>query len=168
MGFKPYVLLTALALLLLAVVTRSELSLLGLSVFPAAAILETRRDLETVASDLSKVGIKSQAPAMIVGKSGIKHEFALAVMGGEGKAKVVVDTELSIKDVDEMKVLKFYVKVFDVSPERAVLCVSPRLNERARSLAKEYQILVAEDDVPRNLIAAAEELVRQIASGAAK
>jgi hypothetical protein len=167
LGFKPYVLVAALALLLLTFGPRLELSLLGLSVLPAAAILEARRDMETVASDLSKDGTKSQAPATIIGKSGIKHEFALAVMSREGKAKVVVDTELSIKEVDEMKVLKFYVKVFDVSPEKAVLCVSPRLNERARSLAKEYQIMVAEDEVPRNLIAAAEGLVRQLAGGAA-
>jgi hypothetical protein len=66
-----------------------------------------------------------------------------------------------------MKVLKFYDKVFDVSPEKAELCVSPRLNERSRSLAKEYQIMVAEDEVPRNLIAAAEGHVRQLAGGAA-
>ena len=168
MGFRPYVLTAVLAAAAVGLRIGLPYALLALSFVPAAAILETRRDLETVASELSKDGIKSQAPAMIVGKSGIKHEFALAVVGGDGKPKVVVDTELSIKDVDEMKVLKFYVKVFDVSPGKAVLCVSPRLNERGRSLAKEYQILVAEDEVPKNLVTAAESLLRKIASGAEK
>jgi hypothetical protein len=165
--FMPYVLLAAFGLLTAGLSFGTPLTLLGLSLLPAAVVLEARRDLESVAADLSREGIKSQAPAMITGKSGIKHEFALAVVGGDGKPKVVVDTELSIKDVDEMKVLKFYVKVFDVSPDKAVLCVSPRLNERAKSLAKEYQIIIAEDEVPKNLISATEKLVKQIAGGAA-
>ena len=121
--------------------------------------METKGDFESMAGALNRRGIRAQAPAAIVGKSGVKHEIAIALVPDSGKAKIVVDTELSVKDVDEMKVLKFYVKVFDVGPEKAVLCVSPRLGERAATLAKEYGITVLEDDVPRRLIPMAEKVV---------
>ena len=96
-----------------------------------------------------------------MGKSGVKHEFAFALVPDSGKTKIVVDTELSVKEVDEMKVLKFYVKVFDVNPEKAVLCVSPKLGARAATLAKEYGITVLEDDVPKRLIPMAEKIVNE-------
>jgi len=132
--------------------------------FPIATlplVLETKGDFETIATELNKKGVKAHAPAAIIGKSGVKHEFAFALMPDTGKARIVVDTELSVKEVDEMKVLKFYVKVFDVSPEKAVLCVSPKLGARAATLAKEYGITVLEDDVPRRLIPMAEKVVNE-------
>ena len=134
----------------------------------SAVLLESVSGFEAMASDLNKKGAKAHAPASIVGKSGVKHEFAFALMPDSTKAKVVVDTELSVKDVDEMKVLKFYVKVFDVDSEKAILCVSPRLNERAANLAKEYGISVLEDDVPKKLIAKAAQAVKEIMSTGAK
>ena len=124
-------------------------------------VVDAKGDFETMASELNRRGVKACAPAAIVGKSGVKHEFAFALVPESGKAKIVVDTELSVRDVDEMKVLKFYVKVFDVGPEKAVLCVSPRLGERAATLAKEYGITVLEDGVPRKLIPMAEKVVNE-------
>ncbi len=116
---------------------------------------------ESMASELDKKGTRAFAPAAITGKSGVKHEFAFALVPGSGKPKVVIDTELSVKEVDEMKVLKFYVKVFDVSPEKAVLCVTPKLGERAATLAKEYGIVVIEDETPKQLVAKAESIVKE-------
>ncbi len=92
------------------------------------------------------------SPATLVGNSGIRHEFAFAVVPESGKPAVVIDTELSVGDVDDTKVLKFYVKVFDVRPEKAILCVSPKLSQRAAALSREYGIEVLEDEVPRNLV----------------
>ena len=141
-----------------------------LFVLPAAPlplVVEAKGDFETMASEMNRRGMKAHAPAAIVGKSGVKHEFAFAVMPDPGRAKIVVDTELSVKEVDEMKVLKFYVKVFDVDPEKAVLCVSPKLGARAATLAKEYGITVLEDDVPKRLIPLAEKVVNEfVGSGA--
>jgi hypothetical protein len=139
---------------------------LGLALTPAGMFLQSGRDFESMATDLSKKGLIAKAPASIIGKSGVKHEFAFALVPETGKAKIVLDTELSVKEVDEMKVLKFYVKVFDVGPEKSVLCVSPKLGARAATLAKEYGIVVIEDDVPRKLIPLAEKLVNEtIGSG---
>jgi hypothetical protein len=136
-------------------------SLFVLPAVPFALALENRADFESMASELNRKGVRAHAPAAIVGKSGVKHEFAFALMPDSGKTKIVVDTELSVKEVDEMKVLKFYVKVFDVGPEKAVLCVCPRLGERAATLARDYGITVLEDDVPRRLIPMAEKVVNE-------
>ena len=142
--------------------------LLALPLTPLALVVETKGDFETMASEMNRRGIKARAPAAIIGKSGVKHEFAFALVPEPGRAKIVVDTELSVKEVDEMKVLKFYVKVFDVGPEKAVLCVSPKLGARAATLAKEYGITVLEDEVPKRLIPMAEKVVNEFAGLGAK
>jgi len=139
----------------------SPVTLFALPLASAVLVVETKGDFESMAVELNRRGMKAHAPAAIVGKSGVKHEFAFALVPDTGKAKIVVDTELSVRDVDEMKVLKFYVKVFDVGPEKAVLCVCPRLGARAATLAKEYGITVLEDDVPRKLIPMAEKVVNE-------
>ena len=125
---------------------------LGAVMFAPVALMASVTDFESLANSLGKKGVDAHAPALITGKSGVKHEFDLAVRRGADAVKVVVDSELSVKEVDEMKVLKFYVKVFDVGPERAILCVSPRLSKRAAALAREYGIEVLEDDVPKKLV----------------
>jgi hypothetical protein len=163
MKLRPLMMALLLMFALWASGLSSPASLLSLSLLSSVFVLESQRDFESVAAELSKQG--AQAPAFIMGKSGVKHEFAFAIIPPSKKAKVVVDTELSVKEVDEMKVLKFYVKVFDVSPEKAILCVSPRLGERARSLAKEYGIMVLEDEVPRKLIGMASEAVQKAMVG---
>jgi hypothetical protein len=136
-------------------------SMFALSLTSAAFLLESLGDFESVAASLAGKGKQAKAPAQIVGKSGVKHEFSLAEFSKSGgDPEVVVDAELSVKDVDEMRVLKFYVKVFDVSPKKSILCVCPRLTERASSLAKEYGITVLESDVPRKLVQmAANEII---------
>ena len=146
---------------LLSFKAAGTLHLLSIPLAGTALLADAKDGFETMASDLNRKGMKAQAPATIIGKSGVKHEFAFALVQDPGKAKVVVDTELSVRDVDEMKVLKFYVKVFDVGPEKAVLCVSPRLATRAATLAKEYGITVLEDEVPKKLIPMAEKFVNE-------
>jgi len=159
------ILAAVLPLTAIILVRESAATLLfSLPIAPLPLVVESKGDFESMANSLNRKGFKAQAPAAIVGKSGVKHEFAFALTPDAGKAKIVVDTELSVGEVDEMKVLKFYVKVFDVGPEKAVLCVCPRLGERAATLAKEYGITVLENDVPRKLIPMAEKVVNEIAA----
>ncbi len=133
----------------------------GLTFLPVGLVVMSDSGFERVASGLSQRGIRAQSPASIVGKSGVKHEFALAVLQDAGKTKLVVDTELSVEPVKEMRVLKFYVKVYDVGPEKAVLCVSPNLEPRAADLAKDYGITVLEDDIPKRLVPKVERVVKE-------
>ena len=138
-----------------------SLALLGAPMAGLTALVEPRSGFETIADELNRKGVKALAPASIVGKSGVKHDFAFAVVPDSGKVRIVLDTELSVKEVDEMKVLKFYVKVYDVSPDKAVLCVCPKLATRASALAREYGITVLEDDLPKRLIPLAEKVVTE-------
>jgi hypothetical protein len=165
LGFKTLFLVAAIEVGLRVLGVTSSPPVFAFSLLASALILESRRDFDSVASELGKKGVRAQAPAVLMGKSGVKHEFAFAVLEEEGKARVVVDTELSVREVDEMKVLKFYVKVFDISPAKAILCVCPGLGQRAKSLAKEYGITVLEDEVPRNLIPKASEAVEKMLQG---
>ncbi len=132
---------------------------LPLALHPSAFILTSMTGFGGLADGISKKGKNARAPAVIVGSSGVKHEFAFAITPESKKPKVVVDTELSVEDVDDTKVLKFYVKVFDVQPEKAILCVTPKLSERAAALAREYGIEVLEDEVPRRLVERAAEVI---------
>jgi hypothetical protein len=144
---------------LFVLATRVHPSFSLLSLLASGLVLESFSGFEGIAEGLNRKGNKAHAPAAIVGSSGIRHEFAFAVIPDSGKPKVVVDTELAVQDVDDTKVLKFYVKVFDVRPERAILCVSPKLSSRAATLAKEYGIEVLEDEVPRKLLKLAEKAI---------
>jgi len=159
LGFKRFLLAASVPLALMALMPHGTLSAFGFSLFFSALVLESGTDFESMAGALVKKGMRAQAPAAIVGKSGVKHEFAFAVVPDSGKPKIVIDTELSVKEVDEMKVLKFYVKVFDVSPDKAVFCVTPKLGERAATLAKEYGIVVLENDTPKKLVPMAAHVV---------
>ena len=131
----------------------------------SVALLASEKDFESMAKKLSGSGVQASSPAVLTGKSGIRHEFSLAVGGASSKPKVVVDEALSVKEVSELKVLAFYVKVFDVGPEKAILCVSPRLDEKAKSLAKEYKITVLENEQPRKLIPMAGDAIKGILAG---
>lgn len=165
MGVRALLLIAAFEVSLRILGVNSTASIFAFSLVASGIMLESRRDFEAVAADLSKRGVKAQAPAALVGKSGVKHEFAFAVLEDGGKPRVVVDTELSVREVDEMKVLKFYVKVFDISPDNAILCVCPGLGQRAKALANEYKITVIEDEVPRNLIPKAAEMAQKMLQG---
>ena len=159
MNLKLVAGLVGLQLLLRASGSLNLGSFLALSILSSVILLESQRDFDAIAAELSSAGKKASAPCIITGKSGVKHEFSFGLLDDSGPPRVVVDTELSVKEVDEMKVLKFYVKVFDVSPGDAVLCVSPKLSDRAGSLAKEYGITVLENEVPRNLIPMARKVI---------
>jgi len=119
-----------------------------------AAVFEppsNEMDLSSVAESYNKQGKTARAPAKIAGKSGIEHKFALAVLEA-GEPRVVADTALSVSDVDETRVLAFYVKVFDVGAANSILCVAPRLNPKAKLLANQYGIVVLESEEPRKLV----------------
>jgi hypothetical protein len=153
--------LVAASFLGLVYLVHPVVSMAYLFMVPSAFALQSTT-FDDLAQSLGKKGIKAGAPASLMGKSGVKHEFAFALLPEGGKAKMVVDTELSVNEVDEMKVLKFYVKVFDVGPEKAILCVSPKLNGRAAVLAHEYGIEVFENDVPKKLVGLAEKAVEDV------
>lgn len=126
---------------------------------PRVSDTSSNEDFEGLAKHLKRSGVEASAPASLAGKSGANHEFAFAAHLMSGDSLVVVDTALSMREVEEIKVLSFYAKVFDVSPEHALLCVSPRLGPRGKQLASEYNIAVMENEIPRQLVTMVERYI---------
>lgn len=109
-------------------------------------------DLSKLVSRFNIDNRNAKAPVKLVGKSGVRHEFAFAVTTKDGGVQLVADITLSSSEVDETKVLAFFIKVFDVGAKHAVLCVTPRLNKRAEALAKQYGIVVLKSEEPGKLV----------------
>jgi hypothetical protein len=116
------------------------------------ALMGTEVDFGSLAKRLSAAGHQASASGKVTGKSGVKHQFSFMVMGADGSPEVVAETALSVTDVDETKVLAFFVKVFDVKAKHAILCASPRLNPGAQALANQYKIITIEHEKPRELV----------------
>ena len=126
--------------------------LITLSVIASAFLMGTQVDFESLAKRYIEAGFPASSSASVVGASGIRHQFAFAVTSGKAIPDVVVDTALSVTEVEETKVLAFFAKVYDVRPKAAILCVSPRLNSGAAELARQYAITVLEHERPRELM----------------
>jgi len=129
--------------------------------------MTAHEDFEALAKRLTGSGMKATAPAVLVGRSGARHEFALAVQSPGGGPKVVVDAALSLKAVDDIQVLSFYAKGFDLSPEHALLCVSPHLGASGKELAQEYKISVLENEVPKMLVPMAAKYLEDLLKASA-
>jgi hypothetical protein len=123
------------------------------AVLSSAIGLGTRFDFESLAKRYIDAGYLASTSSSVLGASGVKHNFAFTVSGEDGVVQAVADTVLSVTEVDEVKVLGFYAKVYDVKPKAAVLCVSPRLSPGAAELARQYGFFVLEHEKPRELIA---------------
>ena len=121
--------------------------------FLSSAIgMGTQVNFESLAKKYINSGHLATTSSSIMGASGVKHNFAFAVTRDDGVVQVVADTALSVTEVEEVKVLGFFAKVFDVKPKSAILCVSPRLSPGAAELARQYGLFVIEHERPRELI----------------
>jgi len=114
--------------------------------------LGTQVDFEALANRYIAAGHLASTTSSLVGASGVKHRFDFEISREDGVVQVVADTVLSVAEVDEVAVLKFFTKVYDVKPRAAVLCVSPRLSRGAADLAREYKLFVIEQEKPNELI----------------
>lgn len=96
-------------------------------------------------------GHVADAPGTLLGNSGIKHAFSFVVSSKDGAPEAVVDEPLPHPEVNEMKVLAFFAKVYDVKPKTAVMCLSSRIGAAAAGLAEEYKIVVLQNENPEQL-----------------
>lgn len=119
-------------------------------------------DLRPIIVEGVKLGLHVRSPAIVKGKSGVEHEFLIAFWKGvryTDSPDIIVEISLSDEPVDEMMVLALYAKIIDVGVKKAILAVTPGLNENARKLARIYGIEVVEsrdfdkitDDIKKNL-----------------
>jgi len=105
-----------------------------------------------------------KSPAAFIGKSGVRHTFSFSVGEGE-KPDIVCDVIIGKVDQDETRVLSLFIKVFDVGPKRAILCVSPRLTKEAVRLAMLYNIITLESPDPSRLPQMIEGVLKRMGDG---
>jgi len=86
----------------------------------------------------------------VEGKSGVLHVFDAAAKEADGRL-VVVDIAHSDEDeaVDEIPLLRFYVKCFDTDSEKRILLCIPRATENVKKLAPVFSIKIVECRDPR-------------------
>lgn len=122
-------------------------------------------DLRPLLLEGAKLGLHARSPAIVKGKSGVEHEFSIAFWKNVMLTTIpdiVVEIHLSDEVVNEMTVLALYAKMIDVEVRKAILAVTPELNENARKLAKIYGIQVAESRDLNELIENTKKSLRSL------
>ncbi|MDG6935685.1 MAG: GTP-binding protein [Nitrososphaerota archaeon] len=97
------------------------------------AMEEVKDDpFEATIKALRNLSIDVEYPAAVTGKSGIKHEFSIAL---HGSTYTVVDILVQPKAIGSQSVLAFIAKCNDTEPSRKILVCVPKLEDEAKKLA---------------------------------
>ncbi|MGC8936637.1 MAG: hypothetical protein ACP5KV_04650 [Candidatus Methanomethylicaceae archaeon] len=91
---------------------------------------------------LESSGLSLINPA-VKGKSGVVHVFNAVANDGDGTI-FAVDVAHSNGPVDEIQLLRFYVKCIDTDPEKRILLCIPGANDAARRLAPVFGVTLVE------------------------
>jgi len=117
-------------------------------------------DFQSILKKAAGEGWTIQAPAVLRGKSGVEHHFAFAVWN-EGRdpsrnpPDLLADALVSEVEVDSNQVFASLAKIFDVKPCESILIAVPKASEKARMIARSYDIKIVEAEK----VAKVEELV---------
>ncbi|MEM2910248.1 MAG: hypothetical protein QXO01_04195 [Nitrososphaerota archaeon] len=111
-------------------------------------------NLTPIIQRVSALGWVAKKNYGIRGKSGIEHNFTLALWPYEYGLKktpdVVVDIHTGV--VEEIQVLGLYAKIIDTEIRNAMLTAVPMASEKAKALAKYYGIIIVEAEDTEALI----------------
>lgn len=120
-------------------------------------------NFDDLIDNLQKEGYVAKHSAVLKGSSGVEHNFKLAVwdLKTSDKVKYVIDVEVEENEVTEIKVLSFFAKAFDVRAEKRVLVAIPSLTQKAREMAKNYNILVVENLDPSGVVSAVLDVIKK-------
>jgi len=105
-----------------------------------------------------------RSPAALTGKSGVRHTFSFS-LGDAEKPEIVCDVIVGKMEQDETRVLSLFIKVFDVGPKQAILCVSPGLTKEAERLAMLYNIVTLESPDTSKLPQMIEGVLKRLGDG---
>jgi len=106
-------------------------------------------DFQSILKRAAGKGWLFETPAVLKGRSGVEHQFAFAIWN-EGREPsgnppdVLADALVSEGEVDSSQVFASLAKIFDVKPWESLLIAVPRLSERARMVARSYDVNVVE------------------------
>ena len=91
---------------------------------------------------LQKQEYQVEIQGCLKGTSGAKHMFdIIAVSKVNPNKRVVFDFAVSDEGaVNEQPIIAMFAKIYDVSPEKAIVIAIPKINENAKKLASLYKI----------------------------
>ncbi len=111
-------------------------------------------NLAPIIQRISLLGWVAKKDYKIKGKSGIEHTFTLALWPYERSLhsfpEVVVDIHMDV--ADDVHVLALYAKIIDTGIKNAIFAAVPMANEKAKALAKYYEIIMVEAENTEVLI----------------
>jgi len=103
-------------------------------------------NLAPIVQRISALGWVTKKDYKIKGRSGIEHTFTLALWPYEhalhSLPEIVVDIHMDV--AEDVHVLALYAKIIDTGIKNAIFAVVPRANEKAKALAKYYEITMVE------------------------
>jgi hypothetical protein len=124
-------------------------------------------DLRPVLIEGIELGLYPRHPAIVEGKSGVKHEFSIGFWKDAkyiGSPDVAVEIRIHDEEIDEIMVLALYAKMIDVGVKNVILAVSRELNGEARKLAGTYGIKLVESRDLNELIERIKKDLKDIAT----
>lgn len=120
----------------------------------------------TMKDHLAKVGLNAESPATLVGLSGEKQQFTLAITdpAAPQSKPIVVDVAFSQAKVDLKEVVTFFAKACDIEASAEILVCIPALSEEAKKVASSYGVLTVEatdrKQVPSMLLKVIESITK--------
>lgn len=105
------------------------------------------------------LGFNVESPGFLKGKSGTSHMFDIAAWKeGTTRQVIVIDLATSGEEaVSEQAIIAMFAKVYDVTPDRAVLIAIPRMSENGKKLASLYKIELVEGKGQKEALKALEK-----------
>ncbi|MEM3632429.1 MAG: hypothetical protein QXY52_06280, partial [Conexivisphaerales archaeon] len=97
---------------------------------------------EAAVNALKSLGLNIEYPATLTGRSGVRHEFSLALRNE--LQSTAVDILVQTKAISKNLLLEFIAKSDDVKPTRKILVCVPKLEDEAKKLAYANKIDVVE------------------------
>ncbi len=111
-------------------------------------------DIQGLVEELRSKGIHAEAPARLVGQSGVEHDFDLAAFrNGPGSVPyLTVSVSVSDRPTDSISVLAVMAKAIDIRPDFTLLAAVPGIDEAGRALARSYRIELVESETATDLL----------------
>ncbi|MCS7098093.1 MAG: hypothetical protein NZ922_03830 [Candidatus Methanomethyliaceae archaeon] len=114
--------------------------------------------MDDIKNELLNIGFTISSPGVLIGKSGIAHQFSIVAVDSTGR-NIVIDLITSKGKVGEGEILSSFLKNADVNPYKAIVIAIPGLTEGARKLATTYGINVVSGENPSEIMSQLKPLI---------
>lgn len=128
-----------------------------------------RECIESLESELTKMGYRVYKSISLRGKSGMMHDFLIvAYEKDKDKPSVLIDIYISSNLVELAVILQYFAKCYDLVQYEIdsivkILLIIPGLDYQAKMLARKYDIMVIEAEDSNELVEKIKGITLEIA-----